>query len=73
MVVVVFRARASGAAVQHYMPGDRDGRPDECNGAKDIESVQNQHRGQHNKPRRGLGRLAVGWKTETRKLVPFQD
>lgn len=49
VIVVVFHARTSGAPVQHDMPGDRDGRPDECNGTKDIKSVQNQHRGQHNK------------------------
>jgi hypothetical protein len=34
------------------MPSDRDGRPDDRNGAQNIDAIQNQHRGQHNKPAR---------------------
>jgi hypothetical protein len=50
----MFRLGAGGAALMQDMPGHRDSRPDEGNRTKNENTVQNSHRGQHNK-----------WKRET--------
>ena len=74
----MFGTSARSAALAQDVPGDCKGRPDQRQGASDINAIKNQHRGQDSKGgepgqggRMGLRRSGTGRRGTWRRGAPF--